>query len=453
MMPAGLIDTALETATDTKAIVTGAGAVSRTGQVFSEQFPGAAAVLVCDENHHRVGGAQVVESLTDAGISQLDPLILPGTPTLYADYANVERVRDFLAQSDGVPVALCSGSLNDIVKRAAGELGRGYLCVSTAASMDGYASFGASITKDGFKQTLECPAPTAIIADLELMATAPERLTATGFGDLIEKVPAGADWIICDELGIEAIDPYVWNLVQGPLRASLSDPAGCRAGDPAALTGLAEGLIMSGLAMQAYQSSRPASGGGHHFSHLWEMEKWGLDWEPPLSHGFKVGLGTVAVTALYEVVLAKDIPAMIDVDAAVDAWPSAEEQEETVRAALSPDLHDAALKQTRGKYLGRDELRARLELTKERWPAIAARVSDQLLPAAELKARLDTVGAVTHPSKIQMPMERFRDTYYRARWIRTRFVLTDLLTQAGLMDRLVPELFAPGGFWAEASTE
>lgn len=116
-------------------------------------------------------------------------------------------MRDFLAQSDRVPVALCSGSLNDIVKRAAGELGRGYLCVATAASMDGYASFGASITKDGFKQTLECPAPTAIIADLELMATAPERLTATGFGDLIEKVPAGADWIICDELGIEAIDP------------------------------------------------------------------------------------------------------------------------------------------------------------------------------------------------------------------------------------------------------
>jgi glycerol-1-phosphate dehydrogenase [NAD(P)+] len=48
-----------------------------------------------------------------------------------------------------------------------------------------------------------------------------------------------------------------------------------------------------------------------------------------------------------------------------------------------------------------------------------------------------------------MPMDRFRDTYHRARWIRTRFVLTDLLTQANLLDGFVDELFEPGGFWAE----
>ena len=95
--------------------------------------------------------------------------------------------------------------------------------------------------------------------------------------------------------------------------------------------------------MQAFASSRPASGGGHHFSHLWEMEHYGLDWDPPLSHGFKVGLGTVSVAALYEVVLAKDIPAMIDIDAAVAAHPTWEQTADQVRAALSPDLHEAAL--------------------------------------------------------------------------------------------------------------
>jgi glycerol-1-phosphate dehydrogenase [NAD(P)+] len=315
--------------------------------------------------------------------------------------------------------------------------------------MDGYASYGASITKDGFKQTLTCPAPAAIIADLDIMATAPQRLTATGMGDLIEKVPAGADWIISDELGIEKIDPYVWELVQGPLRESLADPQGCKDGVPEALEGLTQGLIMSGLAMQAFQSSRPASGGGHHFSHLWEMEKYGLDWEPPLSHGFKVGLGTVSVAALFEVVLSKDIPALIDVDAAVAAWPTWEETEAQLRAAMKPDLHEAALAQTKGKYLTPDELRARLDMTIERWPSIEARLREQLLPAAVLKEKLDTVGAITHPSQIDMPMDRFRDTYHRARWIRTRFVLTDLLTQANLLDGFVDELFEPGGFWAE----
>lgn len=288
-----------------------------------------------------------------------------------------------------------------------------------------------------------------MIADLDIMAGAPARLTATGFGDLIEKVPAGGDWIIADELGIERIDPAVWDLVQGPLRDALSDPQGCKDGNPDSLTGLAEGLIMSGLAMQAFQSSRPASGGGHHFSHLWEMEHYGLDWDPPLSHGFKVGLGTVAVAALYEVVLAKDIPALIDVDAAVAAHPSWEQTEAVVRTVLSPDLHEAAIAQTKGKYLDADALRARLQLVVERWPSISSRLRDQLLPASVLQEKLDVVGAISHPDQIGMSRESFRDTYHRARWIRARYVLTDLLTEANIIDPLVDELFAPGGYWAE----
>ncbi len=448
-MPESLIERALGTATDTKAIEIGRGVVARTGDVFAALFPGRTAIIVADENHWRVAGEQAAASLTAAGVPQAEPYIFPGTPTLYAGYDNIETLRDAIAGLDAVVVAVASGTLNDIAKRAVGELGRPYICVGTAASMDGYASFGSSISKDGFKQTLSCPAPAAVIADLDIMAGAPVRLTATGFGDLIEKVPAGGDWIIADELGIERIDPAVWDLVQGPLRDALSDPQGCKDGNPDSLTGLAEGLIMSGLAMQAFQSSRPASGGGHHFSHLWEMEHYGLDWDPPLSHGFKVGLGTVAVAALYEVVLAKDIPALIDVDAAVAAHPSWEQTEAVVRTVLSPDLHEAAIAQTKGKYLDADALRARLQLVVERWPSISSRLRDQLLPASVLQEKLDVVGAISHPDQIGMSRESFRDTYHRARWIRARYVLTDLLTEANIIDPLVDELFAPGGYWAE----
>ena len=48
------------------------------------------------------------------------------------------------------------------------------------------------------------------------------RLTSTGYGDLIEKIPAGADWILADELGVERIDAHVWDLVQGRLRNALA---------------------------------------------------------------------------------------------------------------------------------------------------------------------------------------------------------------------------------------
>src|SRR5699024_8381282 len=70
-------------------------------------------------------------------------------------------------------------------------------------------------------------------------------------GDLVEKIPAGADWILADALGVEPIDDDVWHLVQDPLRESIGQPELLAAGDAAAVSGLAEGLLMSGLAMQA----------------------------------------------------------------------------------------------------------------------------------------------------------------------------------------------------------
>lgn len=317
-----LIAKALETASDTKDIEFGVGVLKETGPLFARLFPGKTALVVADENTFGAAGKGVVDSLKAAGVPMHDPYIFPGKPTLYAGYENVIKVREILQDLDDTVIcSIASGTLNDLCKLASGELGRPYMNVCTAASVDGYAAFGASITKDGFKITRECPAPAGLVADLDVIAAAPQRLTATGYGDLIEKIPAGADWLLADRLGVEAVDDYTWSLVQGPLRGALSDPEGACRGDRDAIEGLAEGNIMSGLAMQALSSSRPASGAGHQFSHTWEMEGHGLDWEPPLSHGFKVGVGTVASLAIWEEFLAMDIP-NLDIDEVVANAPS-----------------------------------------------------------------------------------------------------------------------------------
>jgi hypothetical protein len=72
-----------------------------------------------------------------------------GRPTLHADYENVKALTQALSGHQAIPVAVGSGTINDIVKRASHESERPYMAVGTAASMDGYTSFGASITKDG----------------------------------------------------------------------------------------------------------------------------------------------------------------------------------------------------------------------------------------------------------------------------------------------------------------
>ena len=443
------IKTALQSATDTKHVEIGEGAIRSVEDVFQASFGERSAVVVADDTTFDVAGEQVQSLLSDAGRSVVQPYVFGGTPTLYAGYENIVPLVESLQQHDAIPVAVGSGSLNDIAKRAAYECDRPYMVVGTAASMDGYTAFGSSIAKDGHKQTLTCPAPIAAIADLDILVAAPASMTSSGYGDLLGKVPAGADWIIADTLDVEKIDDHVWSLVQDPLRASIGRPAELRAGDRQAMDALIEGLIMSGLAMQAHRSSRPASGAEHQFSHLWEMEGLGRDDDPPLSHGFKVGVGSVAIAALYERLLQRDLSAL-DVQELRDRWPSRNEVEQSVRAAhTTPGLDVAAVEQTLGKYISADQLAERLALLHERWPQLRERLSHQLLPAAELREMLQAAGCPTHPSEIGLSRDAFKATYVRAQMIRKRYTVLDLLTETNLLNELVDELFAPGGFWAK----
>lgn len=104
------------------------------------------------------------------------------------------------------------------------------MVVGTAASMDGYTAYGASITKDGNKQTFDCPAPLGMVLDSNIAAAAPAKLSASGYADLIAKIPAGADWMLADAVGSELMDDFAFSVVQDGLKEALCDPAGVHAG-------------------------------------------------------------------------------------------------------------------------------------------------------------------------------------------------------------------------------
>lgn len=443
-----LIERALADASDTKIAIVGAGAIDQVAGVFRQLFGDAPAIVVGDERTMAVAGNRVLASLRAGGVECLEPYVFPGEPELYAKYENCEILRDALRALPGNAVAVGAGTLNDIVKRASSELGRQYLQVGTAASMDGYTAFGGSIALNGFKNTLDCPAPAGSISDLTVMAAAPQAMTASGYGDLLGKIPAGADWMLADALGVEPIDPAVWELVQGPLRASLARPEALASGDVGACGELAEGLVMSGLAMQAHKSSRPASGAEHQFSHVWEMEGHGVDFKPRrLSHGFKVAVGSVAMAALYELLLDYDVEA-VDADAAASAWPTKDAMEAHVRA-LHPDpkLVEETVRQQLAKWIPADALAARIVRLQGAWPELKARLRAQLLPASELQEMLRRAGAPAHPDEIGLAWDRFRLTYLRAGHIRKRYTALDTASELGILDALVERLFAPDGFW------
>lgn len=439
------LDDALGSARETRALVVGRGVLRETARVFKEQFPDRRAVIVADQQTFALAAKAVGEALAAAGVNCIAPFIYTD-PALYAEIRFVEMLEASLREHDAIPVAVGSGTLNDLAKLAAHRTGRSYICVATAASMDGYTAFGASITYLGAKQTFNCPAPRAVIADIDVIRGAPPEMTAAGYADLQAKITAGADWLLADTLGVEPIEPRAWDIVQGGLRDALADPAGARAGRVEAIAPLVEGLMLGGFAMQWTKSSRPASGAEHQFSHLWDMEHHTHDGAAP-SHGFKVGIATLAVTAFYEALLRLPLD-QLDVDACLARWPDAAEAERRVRALFAgADFVETAVTETLAKHISRQDLRIQLELLRATWPELHARLTAQLVPYAELKRRLQLVGAPTEPEAIGITRERLRTSFVRAYHIRRRFTVLDLAVRADALDASLDVLFGAGGIW------
>jgi glycerol-1-phosphate dehydrogenase [NAD(P)+] len=210
---------------------------------------------------------------------------------------------------------------------------------------------------------------------------------------------------------------------------------------------LVEGLMLGGFAMQWSRTSRPASGAEHQFSHLSDMEHHTHHGQAP-SHGFKVGIATLAITRFYEQLLAADIPAL-DVERCLRSWPDLDAEEaRTRRMFAETDFIDTALKETRAKHIPRAELRSQLERLKSTWPELRLSLQEQLLPSADMKRRLHLAGAPVEPEQIGISRERLRDSFHRAYHIRRRFTVLDLAMRTGMLETLLEGLFGTGAVWS-----
>ena len=439
------VEQALKAANETRALRIGKGILNEVAELFKEQFPERKAVVIADEITYRIAGKAVEEELRSAGIELLPTFLFTG-PDLYAEYSFVDRLVDSLKKHDAIPLAVGSGTINDLAKLSSHLTGRRYMCVATAASMDGYTAFGASITADGAKQTFNCPAPQAVLADTEIIRHAPGPMTASGYADLFAKITAGADWILADWMGAEEIDEKAWSIVQDGLQDALSAPKEAASGNEKAISQLIEGLMLGGFAMQWSKSSRPASGAEHQFSHPWNMEHH-LNHGEHISHGFQVSIGMLAITAFYEQVLKTPLD-RLDIEACCAAWAEPEiADRQALELFANTDFPNIGLQETKAKYVTREQLATQLQQLKEYWPEIRERLSKQLIPYKEVKQRLKQVGAPTEPEDIGMTRKRLRETFIRSQFIRRRFTVLDLAVRTGYMERWLDGLFGKGKIW------
>lgn len=445
----GPLSAAVRAASSTRDVRIAAGNLGAVPAVLRQAAPAARYVLVADSHTWTAAGARVASLLAADGIAAGDPIVLTEQPRVKASAETARDLASVLKSSAALPIAVGSGVINDLVKYAAETAGTPYVSVPTAASMDGYAASGAALREGGFKRTFACAAPVAIVADLDVIATAPAVMAGWGYGDLVGKLIAGADWIVADALGIEALNPGPFAMVQDNLAAWLSNPAGARRGDRAALDGLMRGLIMAGLAMQAHGNSRPASGSDHQFAHLWEMEEIAVG-GMPVSHGACVGIGCLSMLAAYEWLLRQDLSRIAPAELAARTPSPAALRTVVASSFPLPFMAANAEIETEAKAAVPQVVEARLHLLQKNWPQISARLR-QSLPAAQTVQRwLDAAGAPSSAAALGISSTKHAQDYARARLIRRRFTGLDVLHDLGWLRAAIGDLFGTDGFWRES---
>lgn len=164
-----------------------------------------------------------------------------------------------------------------------------------------------------------------------------------------------------------------------------------------------------------------------------------------VSHGFKVGIGTLASTAFLEMLL--DAPVeQLDIERCVAAWKSWDETERDIRAIFNDDPEFVArgLKETRDKYVDREGLRDQLTRLKKAWPELRERIRRQIIPFDEVRRRLELVGAPYEPEQIGVSRTRFREAFGKIPYMRSRYTVIDTAFRCGWMEEWLDRLFGKG---------
>ena len=221
-------------------IYTGGDAVGAFIQYISQhhlsQF-----VLVSDENTYHALGKRVESALQRNG-NPLTTIILKGEEVI-ADEACITEVFTRTPVGDYTYIAVGSGTITDITRFVSHRSKNPFISLPTAPSVDGFTSIGAPLVLRGVKTTIICQPPLAFFADLPALQAAPQRLIASGFGDMIGKVTSLADWKLGRLLWNEPFDRTIADRSQKGVDTCISYADAIGSGDEEGIRHLIDSLV------------------------------------------------------------------------------------------------------------------------------------------------------------------------------------------------------------------
>ncbi len=213
--------------------------------------------------------------------------------------ASLQAVQEAKAHIEAVDPNLVlgvgGGKAIDLAKLSSTLAHKPFISIPTAASHDGISSPRASIQDAGEATSIQAQAPLAILADTDVIAQAPYRLTASGCGDVIAKYTAVRDWEVTHTQTQEYYGAYAASLARMSATLVMDNAHAIAQRGEAGLRIVLEALISCGVAMSIAGSSRPCSGSEHLFSHALDRVA-----TTPALHGEQCGVGAIMMAYLQQ---------------------------------------------------------------------------------------------------------------------------------------------------------
>jgi len=375
---------------------------------------GGRATAIYDEN--------TKSAVSDYGLDFDSEVVLSPTG-LHADENATKAVmaRGVAQQSDFL-VAVGSGTVHDITRWCANEIGIPFISCPTAASVDGFCSSVSAMTWYGYKKTMPGIAPALVVADLNVIAKAPFYLTSSGVGDMVGKYISLADWRMGNLLTGEDCCAPIVKLMSDALSSVTNSVSGLALGDFSAYEKLVFGLLLSGVAMQLSGNSRPASGAEHHISHFIEMGVLG----PNTSlHGEKVGVGALLVASVYQ-----RIAELTREDAAKRIMDPAGIDKNTIERVFGR-LSTGVLEENKDHCLHG----VTAEIILANWSQICETVRE-IPSVCDIERILLQAGAKTKLLDVGVSETRLQEILYYSPFVRNRLTLMRIASECGLLKSL-----------------
>jgi glycerol-1-phosphate dehydrogenase [NAD(P)+] len=270
-------------------VVVGHGVLDDTVDAVAEVHLQGRPLVVTSPTPREVAADRVVDGFAAAGA---DPAIVEVDE---ASFDAVEAVIDAAAAAEaGYLVGVGGGKAIDIAKMAADERGCGFVSVPTAASHDGIVSGRGSVPEGDTRHSVASAPPLAVVADTEILADAPWRLTTAGCADIISNYTAVRDWQLANRLKNVEYSEYAAALSQMTAEMLVGQADSIKQGLEESAWIVVKALVSSGVAMSIAGSSRPASGAEHLFSH--QLDRLAPD---AALHGHQVGVGAIMTEYLH----------------------------------------------------------------------------------------------------------------------------------------------------------